>query len=446
MRVIVAGAGEIGWYIAEQVSAHGHDVTIIDNDETRIKEVESQLDVQAVYGTAASVAMLLQAGVEQADLVIAVTRHDETNIVCASLAKALGAGRTVARVDEVLYRKAPRISYREHFGIDELVSPEMLAALELASIVRNPGALAVEHFARGDLEMQQVVAGRGAQLVGKPLFELEMPASVRIASIKRGDKLIIPTRNDSIIHDDRVTIIGQTEQVMHVRAGLEAEARKVIKVVIMGGGHTTLSLARRLRSHSFRLTIIERDQRRCQFLASYMPSATILHGDGTNLVFLQEERIESADIFISTTSSDEANILSAIQARNMGVSKVLVVIHRPDYGNLAEKLGISKAISPRVVMANEMLALLQKGDVCSLAQLNDGEAEILQLTVRNVDFIGPCLRDLPLPEGALVLTGHRGRDLIMPSAETCFQAGDVVLVICHHQQRKKVIRMIVGNV
>jgi trk system potassium uptake protein TrkA len=322
----------------------------------------------------------------------------------------------------------------------------MLAALELASIVRNPGALAVEHFARGDLEMQQVVADRGAKLVGKPLFELEMPVSVRIASIKRDDKLIIPTRNDSIIHDDLVTVIGQTEQVSYVCAGLEAGERKVIKVVIMGGGHTALSLARRLRSHTFRLTIIERDQKRCQFLASYLPSAMILHGDGTNLAFLQEERIESADVFISTTSSDEANIMSAIQAKDLGVSKVLVVIHRPDYGNLAEKLGIDKAISPRVVMANEILALLQKGDVCSLAQLNNGEAEILQLAVRNADFIGPCLRDLPLPEGTLVLTGHRGRDLIMPTAETCFQVGDVILVICHRQQRKKVIRLVVGNV
>ena len=446
MRVIVAGAGEIGWYIAEQVSANGHDVTIIDNDEGRIKDVESQLDVRVLYGTAASVSMLIKAGVEQVDLLIAVTRHDETNIVCASLAGALGSVRTVARVDDVLYRKAPQISYSEHFRIDELVSPEMLTALELASIVRNPGALAVEHFARGDLEMQQVVADKGARLVGKPLCELEMPTSVRIASIKRDNQLIVPTGNDSIMHNDLVTVIGQTEQVIHVRSGLEAEELKVVKVVIMGGGHTTLSLARRLRSHTFRLTIIERDQQRCQFLASYLPSATILHGDGTNLAFLREEHIESADVFVSTTSSDEANIMSAIQAKDLGVDKVMVVIHRPDYGNLAEKIGIDKAISPRVVMANEILALLQKGDVCSLAALNDGEAEILQLVVRNADFTGSMLRDLPLPEGTLVLTGHRKGALIMPNAETCFEAGDVILVICKRQQQKKIVRLVVGSV
>ncbi len=193
MRVIVAGAGEIGWYLAEQLSATGHDVTVIDNDDRKTGQITARLDVQVLCGTAASAVMLTQAGVAQTDLFLAVTSSDETNLVCASLARKLGASCTVARVDEVIYRKAPQISYSEHFGIDELVSPEMLTALELASIVRNPSSLAVEHFARGTLEMQQVVADRGARLVGTSLRELDMPDGVRIASIKRADQLIIPT-------------------------------------------------------------------------------------------------------------------------------------------------------------------------------------------------------------------------------------------------------------
>ena len=445
MRVIVAGAGEIGWYLAEQISAAGHDVTVIDSDEQKAGEITANLDVHVLCGTAASAAMLSEAGVDQTDLFVAVTSSDETNLVCASLARKLGAACSVARVDEAIYRKAPQISYREHFGIDELVSPEMLTALELASVVRNPTSLAVEHFARGTLEMQQVVADRSAQMVGTYLRELAMPEGVRIASIRRSEHLIIPTGNDLIEHGDRVTIIGKTEQIAQVRDGLEARKPSTTKVVIMGGGHTTLSLARRLHSRNFRLTVMERHSQRCQHLASHLPQATILHGDGTNLAFLKEERIDNADVFISTTASDEANIMSAIQAKNLGVKKVLVVIHRPDYAHLVEKIGIDRAISPRVVMAQEMLSLLNREKVFTLATLDDGKAEILQLVVEGEDFVGHSLRELSLPEGVLVLSLRHGRDFIVPRADTAFQMQDDILVICRQAQREELVQRITGG-
>jgi trk system potassium uptake protein TrkA len=445
MRVIIAGAGEIGWYVAEQVSADGHDVTIIDNDEDIIRRVSAGLDVQALCGSAASAAVLSKCGVEKTDLFLAVTNSDDTNLVCASIARKLGAARAVARVDEVIYRKAPEISYQEHFGIDELVSPEMLAALELASIVRNPGSLAVEHFARGALEMQQIPADRGAKNVGKPLPEIDLPEGVRICTIHRGDRFIIPTGKDHVEHGDLITLVGQTEQVVRARAGFESEKPKISKVVIMGGGHTTLSLARRLRTFSYRLTVIERDPDRCQLLASVLPAATILKGDGTNLAFLKEERIDNADYFISTTASDEANIMGAIQAKNLGVKKVLVIIHRPDYANLMEKMGIDRAVSPRLVMAREMLALLRKGKASTLASLENGQAEILELSVEGEDFVGQRLRELKLPPGCLVLTLQRDRQALVPQADTIFQLDDTVLVICLHDNRKDVIRLISGQ-
>jgi len=445
MKVVIAGVGEIGWYIAEQVSGAGHDVTVIELDRDRVRQITAQLDVQVLCGTAASAAKLTLAGVGQADLFVAVSSNDETNLVCASLARKLGVGRALARVDEVLYRKSPEISYSRHFGIDELVSPEMLAALELASMVRSRGAIAVEHFAGGTLEMQRVIVGSGSKLINKPLHEIELPAEVRVASIKRDNTFIIPKGSDHIAPGDQVTIIGKTEQVADTRKDLEADKETITKVVIMGGGHTTLSLARRLRSRSFRLTIIERKQERCELLASILPQATILHGDGTNLAFLKEERIDNADVFISTSASDEANIMSAIQAKDLGVKTVLVTIHRPDYADLVEKMGIDRAVSPRVVMAREVLSLLTKDKVSKLATLDDGKAEILQLTVEGEDFVGQSLRKLTMPEGTLVLTLQRGLDVIVPNADTEFQLDDTVLVICRSKQRKKIIRLIVGR-
>jgi trk system potassium uptake protein TrkA len=251
--------------------------------------------------------------------------------------------------------------------------------------------------------------------------------------------------DDIVEHGDWVTLIGQTEQVSRCRSCFETEKPKIQKVVIMGGGHTTMSLVRRLRSQMFRLTVIERSSDRCKYLATTLPHATILNGDGTNLAFLKEEQIDNADVFISTTASDEANIMSAIQAKNLGVKKVLVVIHRPDYADLVEKMGIDKAVSPRVVMADNMLSLLRKGKVSTLVTLDYGKAEILELVVESEDFVGKTLRNLSLPGGSSVLTLQRGREVTVPHADTEFQLGDTILVICRSEQRKKVIRLIVGS-
>ena len=444
MKVIIAGAGEIGRYVAEMVSADGYDVTIIDNDREKFKEVTGNLDVQAINGSAALAKTLTDANVAKADLLAALTGSDETNLVCASIAGKLGAKKTLARVDEVVYRKAPEISYEEHFNIDHLVSPETLTALEMAAVVRNPGVLAVEHFAHGALEMQQLVTDEGAKFVGKPLRELLLPEGVRVASIHRADELIVPMGNDIIKNNDLITILGKTEQVTQARSGFETGEPKTQKIIIMGGGHTTLSLARRLRSHAFKLTIMEKDETKCQMLANRLPAATILHGDGTNMAFLKEERIDNAGIFISTTNSDEANILGAIQAKHLGAKKVLVMIHRPDYADLMEKIGIDKAVSPRVVMAHEILSLLREEKVSTLAIIDDGKAEILQMTVTGQDVVGKSLAELKLPEGALVLTLQRGKDVSVPNALTAFKLNDTLLVMCLQKQRKKIVRMIAG--
>lgn len=444
MRVIVAGAGEIGWYIAGEVSRAGHDVTLIDNDSERIRRVRDELDVQTVSGLAGSVGVLMKAGAAESDLLVAVTASDDTNLVCGSLARKLGCKRVMCRVDEAIYRKSPDVSYRNHFRVDELVSPEMLTALELASVVRNPGSMAVEHFARGQLEMQQLYAETGTKLVGKTLKDLQLPAGVRICSIERGGAFRIPHRDDVIEPKDRITILGKTEQVVEARRGFEAQPN-IRKVVIMGGGHTALSLARRLRTQFFRLTIVERNGERCRELADTLPAATILNGDGTSLTFLKEERIENAEVFISTTASDEANIMSAIQAKNLGVKQVLVVIHRPDYANLMEKMGIDRAVSPRVVMAKETLALLRKSGAWKVTELGNGAAEILEIIVKGEDFVGKKLMELPLPPQSLVLSVQRNLEVFVPDAQTVFHLDDVVLIASTPEHHKKIVQLVTGE-
>jgi len=444
MRVIIAGAGEIGWYAAEQLSAAGHDVTLIDNDEERVRQITSELDVRAWSGPASSALTLLEAGVKGADLLAALTGSDETNIVCASIASRLGARRTLARVDEVVYRKSPDMSYREHFGITDFISPEMLAALELASVVRSPGSLAVEHYARGALEMQRFVANKASKNLHRPLAELKIPPGIRIACIRRGDQLLIPQGQDCVEDNDLLTIVGRTDNVDQASLFFGASIAQRKTVVIMGGGHTALSLVRRLRSASHVVTIIERDPRRCEVLSEQLPHVTILHGDGTNLLLLREENIEHADFFISTTSSDEMNIMGAVQAKSLGAAKAFVVIHRPDYVDLVQKMGVDLAVSPRVVMARELLSLLKPGKVHTLAELGGGAAEILELRVENQHLVGKMLRDVKMPASSLILALQRQRDILMPYAEMIFRLNDKILVICHKDTKKDLIHQVVG--
>lgn len=444
MRVIVAGAGEVGWNIAKQISADGHDVTIIDNNEGVIDQVSGGLGVRAMFGRVASITTLREAGVAKADIVLAFTGNDEANIVCASISRQLGAKRVLARVAESIHLQQSQLSYSEHFGIDDLISPETLAAQELAAYVRNPSALAIEHFARGALEVQQVVAGGRGRYIGKSIRDMGLPQGVRVASIKRGKEFIIPTGNVAVQSDDIVTIIGTTEQVTQARGGFEVAKQSSQKVVIVGGGHIGLSLARRLRSHNFNITIIEERQSRCQELAVILDDVTVLHGDGTSQSFVKQERIENADVFVTTTADDRDNIMSGLQAKELGVKIVLVIINSPDYRHLVTKMGINHVVSPRAVMTAEILSILRKGKASTRASLDGGNAEILELAVEGQDFVGQRLRSLDMPAGALVLTLQRGTRFMVPKGDDTFQLGDTVLVICRHDHRKEVIKLVSG--
>lgn len=444
MRIIIAGAGQVGWHVAEQVSADKHDVTIIDNDEGAIHRVTGNIDARTMLGGVASAATLKAAGVDRADLLVAVTGSDEANIVCASLARKLGAARVMARVDESIHAELTGFSYQEHFGIDDFLSPEMLAALDLASYVRNPTSLAIEHFAGGALEVQQVVAGAKAHSVGKPLRDLGLPDGVRIAGIRRSKEFIIPAGDVCIEQDDVVTIIGRTEQVTNARSGFESGRARNQHVVIMGGGHIGFSLARRLRAHRFQITIIEANPARCRSLAEALPEATVLNGDGTSLSFLREQRVDAADAFISIGPEDEDNIMSAMLAKDLGVKETLVVINRPDYVELIKKMGIDHAVSPLRVMAHEIISRIRKGSVTTRAVLGDGDIEILEMVVEGQDFVGQRLSELDLPAGALVLTVQRGLSFFVPKGDDEFQLGDTILITCRAADRKDLTRLVCG--
>jgi len=370
-----------------------------------------------------------------------ITANEEVNIVSASVAGRLGAAKTIARIDDAVFRKDPAFSYQTHFGIDEMFSPNMFASLEMASFIRNPGSLAVEHFAQGTVVMRQVIIDESIGRTKNKLSELDIPKDVRIACITRNAELIIPAGDTFLQAGDTAILIGETEKVSEFQKNFKWERSDNQRIVILGGGRIALSLARRLKPNEFHLTIIEQDVLRCQDLSCVLPSATVLQGDGTKLDLLMEEHVDTADFFIATTAYDEINIMSALQAKKLGVKKTLVLIRRPDFVHLTEDLGIDHAVSPRAIMAREVLTLLKKGKGRSLADMGGGEAEILELHFENEALTGCRLKDVPLSKNTLILLIKRGGKVIIPSGDTKLEQDDVLLIIGKSSDRKKLVRL-----
>ena len=441
MKVIIAGAGEVGTYIAERIAEEAHDVTVIEIDPVKGEELSNTLDVDVIFGSASSVEVLKKAAVEKCDLFLSLTANEEVNIVSASVASRLGAAKTIARIDDVAFLADPLFSYQTHFGINEMFSPKMFVALEMASFIRNPGSLAVEYFAQGTVVMRQVIIDENSRYIESKLSELDIPKDVRIACITRNSKCIIPVGDTFLQAGDTIILIGETERVSEFQKNFKWEKTDNQRVVILGGGRIALSLAQRLKPSDFRLTIIEHDILRCESLSRELPHATILQGDGTNLDLLMEEHVDTADFFIATTAYDEINIMSALQVKKLGARKTLVLIHRPDFVHLIEDLGIDHAVSPRATMAREVLTTLKKGKERPLADMGAGEAEILELHFKNKSLIGSELKNIPLSKNTLILLIKRDEKVIVPSGDTKLKQDDVLLIICKLSERRKIVRL-----
>ncbi|MEE8452509.1 MAG: Trk system potassium transporter TrkA, partial [Thermoguttaceae bacterium] len=350
MRIVVLGAGTVGTSIAHLLCEEGHSVSVVDHDPETTRRVNEQLDVRAVTGSAAQSSILFQAGVLTADLCLAVTGSDEVNMIAASMAKAMGARRTIARVYAPVFRDLSTFDYQRHFQIDRLLSMEHLSAMELARAIRNPGAVAVENFARGELEMQEVLITFKMASVGVPLKEIDLPSSVRIGSIARNGRTSIAGADDALEIGDRITLIGSREDIDDVKEKFQKEPPPKLGVVIAGGGETGYHLARVLEGRRFAVLLMERDRDRCEFLAAHLKQATVVNADAQRRANLEEERVGSADVFVACTGDDEDSIMACVEAKEVGAKTLMSIVSRPDYANVVGKLGIDHAVSPREVI------------------------------------------------------------------------------------------------
>lgn len=431
MKIVILGAGTVGTSIADMLCRDRHSVTVVDSQAARVRAINERLDVRAVTGNAAQSSVLFQAGVLDCDLCLAVTGSDEVNMVAASIAKGMGSRRSVARVFAPVYRDLSTFDYQRHFRIDRMLSLEQLSAMELARAIRHSGAVAVEHFARGELEVQELTVEEGTKAVRRPLSELRLPRGVRIGSVARDGTTRIAMASDQLQPGERITLIGTQEEIDEIRDWFQRESPPRQRVVIAGGGETGYHLARSLEGRRFSIVLMDANRERCDFLAAHLKHTTVVHADATQRAALEEERVGNADFFASCTGDDEDNILAGVEARELGAKTILAIVSRPDYGQIVGKLGIDHVVSPRVVMAKEIRGLLNTGPVVSRMPLaGAGGISVVELEVRpDVPATQGTLAELPLPDQSLIAAVIHETYVRVPGGDDRICPGDAVIAL-----------------
>ena len=390
---------------------------------------------------------LFQADVIGADLCLAVTGVDDVNLVGATIAKAMGARRAVARVRAPVFRDVSTFDYQRHFAIDRLLSLEHLSAMELAREIRHPGAIAVENFARGELEMQELAVSEKSAAIGVDLKDLNLPSEVRIGSINRGGRMRIAGATDHVAADDRISLIGSREEIDKVRVLFQRELPPKRNVVIAGGGETGFQLARVLEAGRFNVVLMERHRHRCEFLAGVLKHTTVVHADVQRRASLEEERVGSADVFVACTGDDEDSIMACVEARELGAGAILCIVDRPDYANVVAKLGIDHTVSPRKVIARQIMAFLNTGAVISRMPLSiDDRIEILEIEVAERSLATQqALASLALPRQCLIGAVIRESYVVVPGAGYRFAPGDTVVALVETDAIDQTVGMFSNN-
>lgn len=432
MRVLVVGAGEVGFHLARRLSEESQDVVLIEADPERAHFVGQQLDVMTVVGNGASVSVLEGAGIHGARMLLAVTSRDEVNLVACLAAKRLGVEYTVARISSPEYYERGNVLSREQMGIDLMINPERECAWETFQLLESAAATDVAHFAGGRVQLIGLQVRPGAPVAGKTLAELgrELQGAHYITGAVVHNGVTIIPDGDTMIHvGDQLYLLAPTSEIQGIPPLAGYQQSRLRRVMIAGGSAEGEFLAETLTEHGVETTVLDRDRRRCVELAERLPHALVLHADATDLELLEMEGVNGIDGFVAATGHDETNILSSLLAKSVGAQKVVSLIHKFEYLRLVSKVGIDASVSPRVSTVNAILRYIRRGRVMTVASLTHIDAEAIEFRVEEgAPVAGRTLKDAGFPKGAIVSTIVRGHDIIIPRGDDQILVGDEVIV------------------
>jgi trk system potassium uptake protein TrkA len=435
MKVVILGAGQVGGSVAESLVSEQNDITVVDLDMQRLRALQERLDLRTVLGSGAHPSVLVEAGIEDADLLVAVTQSDETNLVaCRIAARMFNVPRRIARVRATDYLANERVLGEDGFDVDLPICPEQVLTDYIVKLVEFPEALQVLDFAGGRVSLVAVRAFGGGPLVGHPLKDLRRhipDIDTRIVAIFRGDRSIVPDGDTVIEAGDEVFCLAAAEHIREVMRELRRMDRPVRRVMIAGGGNIGLRLAHALEDR-YSVRVIEHNKRRCELLAARLGHALVLNGDTTDEELLENENIAEMDLFVAVTNDDENNIMSSLLAKRMGARRVVSLINRRSYVDLLQSGQIDIAISPAQATIGTLLAHVRRGDVVAVHSLRRGAAEALEAVVHgdreSCKLTDRRVGEIDLPPGTTIGAVVRGERVLMAHRETVIQAEDHVIV------------------
>lgn len=441
MRIIIAGAGDVGFHLAKLLAYEAQDIVLIDTDAGKLKYASEHLDIQAIRGSSTSYSVLEEAKVAKADLVISATSSEEANIATAIIAKHLGAKRTVARISNEEYLLKREKLDLKSLGIDELISPETLAAREIKRLLKDSALTDSFEFDKGILSMIGISIGENSRLAGKTIIEtahLNPNQNFITVAILRQNQTIIP-RGDTVFRPgDHAYFVALQEGIEKVLELAGKERVKIKNVMILGGSKVGLHTARKL-SLKYNVKIVEADRKRCEELADLLPGVLIINGDGRDIDLLEEENINDMDAFIAVTDNSETNIISCLVAKNHSVEKTIALVENIEYIHLSQNIGVDTMINKKLIAANFIFRYIREGDVVSLTSMHGVDAEIVEYQVDNdANVLSKELKDLEFPKGAIVGGVIRNGKGYIAMGNFKFQPNDRVVVLSQAGCMKKV--------
>ena len=438
MQILIVGCGNVGQTITQQLSKEGHDITVIEEKSHVLEYVVNNYDVMGIVGNGASYSIMKDAGIETADLMIAVTDSDELNLLCCLIAKKAGNCHTIARVRNPIYKK--EINFiKEELGLSMVINPEEAAANEAERLLKFPSASKIETFARGRAELVKTILGEDSRLCNKALKDIppDLRKQVLISIVSRGNEVFIPDGNFVLRAGDEVTVIGSGKSTVNFFRKLGLPTAKVHSTMIIGGGETAVYLAQHLIALGIKVTIFERDAARCKELSGILPQALIICGDGTDKDMLLEEGVTGVESFVSLTNLDEENIMLSMYVKSVNPkAKLITKVHRVNYTEIIGSLNIGSIIYPKNITADRIVQFVrgmsrsQSSNIETLYKLNDDRAEALEFVVRSGSpLVGVPLSKLNIKKGIIIACIIHYGEIISPSGDSVIRDRDSVIVV-----------------
>jgi len=445
MRTIIIGAGEVGYQVAKYLAIEGVEVVLIDKDGNKLKKIAEELDVGVIEAEGGDPNALKKAGADNADLLLAVTNSDETNMIACLLAKSMfNVKKKIARIRNPDYYFNKILLSKENLDIDSVINPELEAANAIIRLLEIPFASEVLEFERGKVLIIAYKIPENSYLIGKKLKELR--SSIKkdfiIGIIVRDEEVIIPRGEDYIKQGDLIYLLVKKEDINEI-AKIFGEAEKIDKkIMIVGGGRIAFYIASNIEEKA-EIKIIEKNSEKCRILSEKLNNSLVLCGDGTDKNLLLQENIQDMDVFIATSHSDELNIMSCLLAKKLGVRRTIAIVNKSEYVSLAHHLGIQSVINPRLLTASMILRYIRKGQILSLSAIGEHEAEIMEVELEPISYnINKPLEKIKFPKNTIIGIIIRGKKIILPSGKDILYEKDRVIFFTHKDSIKSLEKLL----